>query len=47
MNMKKIFLAAVAALLTISSLSAREDRNFIQGLYNAIENTQTGRLGTG
>ena len=36
MNMKKLFIAAVAALLTLTTLSAREDRNLVQGLYNAI-----------
>jgi hypothetical protein len=34
--MKKIFIAVLAVLLTTLSLSAREDRNLIQGQYNAI-----------
>ena len=37
MDMKKIILAAAAAFITLVSLSAREDRNFVQGLYNSIE----------
>ena len=34
--MKKIVLAAIAVLLTALTISAREDRNLIQGQYNAI-----------
>lgn len=34
--MKKIFIAALAVLLTTLTLSAREDRSLIQGQYNAI-----------
>jgi len=44
--MKRILFTFIAALIAVSSLSAREDRSLIQGQYNAI-NDKTAVFKTG